>query len=371
MRIAVCGTGILGAALAARLAGRAAVTLLDAAPRPGTAATRGSFAWTNSNDKGPRAYHDLNTAGMRAWRALAPQLGGAAWYRPVGNLEWAGDADARAALYARVQRLRSWGYAARLVGRREALGIEPSLSLPEDVTEAAWFPEEGYLLTGPLMERLLARAASHGARLRLGAEGAVRAVEETAQGVAVGTAAGEPVAADLAVLCAGTGTPALAGIPFLLPEAESAALTVTAGPAAGPLGRVVHAPGISLRPAAGRDVHLEDGDAADRPDEHAAALLARARRILPELEKAEVRGHAVCVRPLPVDGHPVVGPLPGAPRRYALVTHSGVTLGARLAELAAREILSGDPSPELAPYRPDRFRAPRDRSAPPRPSSAP
>ena len=38
----------------------------------GTSAT--SFAWTNSHSKEPRAYHDLNVAGMKAHAALAEEF---------------------------------------------------------------------------------------------------------------------------------------------------------------------------------------------------------------------------------------------------------------------------------------------------------
>src|SRR5215831_5342900 len=96
-RCAVIGAGVLGVSVAARLAeAGVAVTLLEQA-RPGHAATGSSFAWLNANDKAPRAYHDLNHAGMRAWAGLAADMGGAAgpggtadpgetaWYRPAGN----------------------------------------------------------------------------------------------------------------------------------------------------------------------------------------------------------------------------------------------------------------------------------------------
>src|SRR5881392_1281508 len=88
-RVVVVGAGILGAAVAARLAGAGLrVTLLDQ-DQPGRATSRWSFAWINSNDKGPRPYHGLNHAGMRAWAELAPDLDGGAWYRPVGHIELA------------------------------------------------------------------------------------------------------------------------------------------------------------------------------------------------------------------------------------------------------------------------------------------
>jgi glycine/D-amino acid oxidase-like deaminating enzyme len=111
MRFAVIGAGVLGAAVAARLAAAGQqVTLLEA-DQPGRATSRWSFAWLNSNDKKPRHYHDLNQVGLRAWAELAPDLDGAAWYRPVGHLELAISGDARAELAARVHRLASPSWA--------------------------------------------------------------------------------------------------------------------------------------------------------------------------------------------------------------------------------------------------------------------
>jgi glycine/D-amino acid oxidase-like deaminating enzyme len=87
----------------------------------------------------------------------------------------------------------------------------------------------------------------------------------------------------------------------------------------------------------------------------ATVLLNRAQRVVDGLEDANVVGCRVCVRPIPVDGHPIAGWLPGAGGLYVAVTHSGVTLGLRLAELICTELVSGTPAAELAPYRPDRF----------------
>ena len=96
-RCAVIGAGVIGACLALRLAEAGLeVTLLDQ-DQPGQATSRWSFAWLNSNDKAPRAYHELNHAGLRAWATLAGQLDGAAWYRPAGNIEWAATAAGHAA----------------------------------------------------------------------------------------------------------------------------------------------------------------------------------------------------------------------------------------------------------------------------------
>lgn len=62
-----------------------------------------------------------------------------------------------------------------------------------------------------------------------------------------------------------------------------------------------------------------------------------------------------CMRPMPADGLPIVGALPGIQGVYLLVTHSGITLGPLLAQLLADEIVTGRISPWLERYRPDRF----------------
>ena len=374
-RCVVVGAGILGASVAVRLAAAGLrVTLLDQ-DQPGRATSRWSFAWINSNDKGPRPYHDLNHAGMRAWAELAPDLDGDAWYRPVGHIELA-TADTAAELEARVKRLTGWGYPARLVDPAEAAALEPALRVPPDAA-AAFFPGEGYLLTEPLIARLVARAESHGAHVLTGEPGRVTGLEPGAS-PRVRTATGTVLEADDVVCCAGRWTPALAKVPLVPGETEGSAapgLVVRAGPVVppGPV-RLVHTPELSLRPHPGGLLHLEAEDAAAAVDLHtpepelrrwAAELLSRARRTVRGLDDARVVEAKVCVRPLPADGQSIVGRLPGAPGIYVAVTHSGVTLAAHLSRLITADLTTGTPPGPLTPYTPGRFilDAPRARPA--------
>ena len=364
-RCVVVGAGILGASVAARLAAAGLrVTLLDQ-DQPGRATSRWSFAWLNSNDKGPRPYHDLNHAGMRAWAELAPDLDGDAWYRLVGHIELA-TAETAAELEARVKRLTGWGYPGRLVDPAEAAALEPALRVPPDAA-AAFFPGEGYLLTEPLIARLVARAESHGAHVRTGEPGRVTGLEPGAP-PRVRTATGAVLEADDVVCCAGRWTPALAEVPLVPWETEGSAapdLVVRAGPAAppGPV-RLVHTPELSLRPHPGGLLHLEAEDAAAAVDLHtpepelrrwADELLRRARRTVRGLDDARVVEAKVCTRPLPVDGQSIVGRLPGAPGIYVAVTHSGVTLAAHLSCLITADLTTKTPPSPLAPYTPFRF----------------
>src|ERR1700722_679545 len=198
-RYVVAGAGVLGVCLTARLAGAGAEVMLLEQDQPGQAATRSSFAWLNSNDKAPRAYHELNHAGMRAWEELARGLGGGAWYRPAGNLEWAVSAAGREELAARVRRLRTWGYPARLIGTAEAAELEPSLRLPRPAPGVAWFPGEGYLLTGPMISDLVDHAVRRGATVITGEPGRVTGFEadpdSAGPGWAARTAAGPAIPA--------------------------------------------------------------------------------------------------------------------------------------------------------------------------------
>jgi glycine/D-amino acid oxidase-like deaminating enzyme len=252
-RCVVIGAGILGASVADALASAGQRVMLLDRDQPGHGTSRWSLAWLNSNDKAPRPYHDLNHAGMKAWAELAPDLDGAAWYRPAGHVELA-TADT-AELEARVRRLTAWGYPARLVDPAEATAIEPALRLPGNgSTAAAWFPGEGYLLA---------------------------------------------------------------------PDAAEAV-----------------------------DLHTPEHERNRWADE----LLRRARRTVRGLDDARVAESKVCVRPLPADGHPIVGPVPGTNGRYIAVTHSGVTLAAHLARLITEELITGTPPAALTPYRPARFR---------------
>jgi glycine/D-amino acid oxidase-like deaminating enzyme len=368
----VTGAGVLGASVAARLAAAGIrVTLLDQ-DQPGRATSRWSFAWLNSNDKAPRHYHDLNHAGMRAWADLAPDLDGAAWYRPVGHVELATDG---AELAARVRRLTDWGYPARLVHPAEATELEPSLRPPEAGTSAAWFPGEAYLLTEPLIERLVASAAAHGATVLTGDEGRVTRLAERR----VHTASGAVHQADHIVCCAGRWTPSLAAqaspestesteskvplLPWDTRGATAPGLVVRVGPVAPQSpARVIHTPRLAVRPHPGGLLQLEAPDAAvdlHTPDPElrrwAAELLQRARGTVRGLENATVAGYQVCVRPMPTDGQSIVGRLPGAESIYVAVTHSGVTLAAHLSRLITAELAAGSEVAELAPYRPARF----------------
>ena len=368
--IAVVGAGIIGAATADRLCRAGArVTLLDAG-RPGDGASGTSLAWLNSNNKGPRHYHDLSVRGIEEWRRLAGELGDPSWYVPAGSIAWAGADDARAELAGRVARLRDLGYPAGELTTAELGRLEPHLRLPAGA-HAAFFPGEGFLYGGPAVRALVDRARAGGAEVRAGSP--VTAVETGGgQVTAVRLGDGARVTADRYVFCAGAATPGLlAGIgvtvdlePAGTPGSPAPCLVAHVGTGTPLLRRVVQSAGLSMRPLSSPGLYLEAADVnhgvdvhtgPDAVRRHVAELLGRAAAVLPGLDGHGPADGRICVRPLPADGRPIAGPLSAAGNAYLIVTHSGMTLGALLGRLAAAEIL-GEPQALLGPYRPDRFR---------------
>jgi glycine/D-amino acid oxidase-like deaminating enzyme len=367
--VVVAGAGAVGAALAARLAGLGCRVTLVEATHPGAGTSGTTFAWVNANAKLPRAYFDLNVAGMEAHRRALDE-GRAPWLRQTGHLEWAAGDSGAAALAARTERLRAWGYAVRRLSTREARDLEPDLVLDGSAGDVTFFPDEGFAHPLVLIGNLLREAEEHGATLRTGA----RVVGFDIEGGRVRAAAlasGERLPADAVACCCGPWSgevAALAGVALPLAQAERGSpavgvLGVTL-PVPAALSRVVSAPGLNLRPDGGGRLmlHAPDQDAGVSPEAppspasaEGARLLDLARAVLRRLDGARLESLRVGVRPLPADGLSVAGWAPGAEGLYLLVTHSGITLAPILGELAAREIAAGADEALLMPFRPGRF----------------
>lgn len=357
--VAVVGLGIVGASAVYALARAGQRVIALDAGRPGAGTSRTSFAWVNSVNKEPEVYHRLNAEGLAAHRELARELGPDGGYHDGGSLEWAEGGEAQAELHERVARLAARGYAAELISRRRALGLEPHLNIPESVGDVAFYAAEGWLDAPRAIERLL---AASGAEVRSGARVSLRARDGRVEALALDD--GE-IEAAATLVCVGPSTQAfLAALGVALPVGRVPGLLAVTSRPAQALGRVVHAPGIHLRPDAGGGLLLGATDVDDliteaSTDETARAvaprLLERAVRAFPPAKDVRLVDARIGVRPMPGDGQTIAGRVPGLANAWMLATHSGMTLGPLLGRLIAGEIAGGAPSPTLAPFRPERF----------------
>ena len=368
MHVVLLGAGMIGAALADTLVhAGVSVTVIDA-ERPGSGTSGSSLAWLNANQKLPRHYHDLSVRAMAGWRDLAREFGSPPWYVPTGSLTWVRTDEERDALDRRLERLRSWGYAAEELSAGRAAELEPALRVPSGA-QVAYFADEGFVHGDLAVEALLARATAGGAR-KIVSGGEVTLETRGSRIVAARLPGGERVHADVFAVCAGWRTPSLleplgVTIPLIAANEPGSAAPCLVARTSGsaPISRVINTPTLSLRPLFRRGLQLEAGDVNDRVDagtppadlaRHGADLLDRAGVMITGFDPGEAR-YRLCFRPLPVDGHPIVGRLPEVSNAYVIVTHSGMTLAPVLARLAGAEIVDGGSGDDLEPYRPTRF----------------
>ena len=358
----VIGAGVMGASVAYRLAQAGALVTVLEATRIGGGTSGTSFAWTNSNKKPPKAYHDLNVAGMKAHAALADEFGATPWWHGGGSIEWETEPD-RAAQRENIARLQSWGYAAEWITLRQVQELEPDID-PAMIGDApvAFFPEEGWLDPVVYAHAMLSAARRrHGAKVICG----VRVVDLIMVGdrvTGVRLADGTQYEADTVVNCAGRWTNEVTRDAGLhLPLAPTVGLLVFTSPVAASLNRVVRTPLIDMRPdGAGRLMLLTDTtlsfDAKISPSmPEARDWVRRARQLLPSIGEVEPEAVRIAIRPIPVDHFSAIGPMPRTSNYYIAITHSGVTMSPFLGATVADEIVRGKQTGELAQFRPARF----------------
>lgn len=367
--IAVIGAGIIGSSIAYHLVKQGAqVTLIDRST-VGGATSHGTFAWINATwAKQPRHYHSFNQLGIEAWRRLQEELGlPIAW---GGSLEWFTSEARQRRLVQDIAEQQKWGEPAVMVGVTDARDIEPNANFG-DAQQIAYSPRDGAVDARLASQRMVSAAKNLG--LTLLEDCAVDKVRTANDGRSVlETDLGE-LSVDRYVVATGadpSATMALAGIE--IPQRSTPGVIVITEPLPRMLNTIFVAPGVHVhqRPD-GRLVLGEQDGAPETPahdqrlasfptrfptkeiaQEHADRLLSTARKFIPSLPDAiKLEEVVIGWRPLPLDGHPVIGPSPVAPNSYIAIMHSGVSLAPIVGELVALELIENLERPELSPYR--------------------
>ncbi|MFJ8929923.1 NAD(P)/FAD-dependent oxidoreductase [Streptomyces sp. NPDC102364] len=359
-RAVVVGAGVLGACVAYHLAraGVEVVVLEEAGPASGTSSA--TFAADVTHLKTPHTYYRLNRQGSDGHRALAEELDGPTWRHPVSLVQWADSDDAQRTLHEQASRVREWGHDCRSapasVLRELAPAVDPAACTADEIvvhTGTAWFDAPR------LVNALLDAAVRVGAEAHYGTR-VTGLLRDGAR--VVGAEAGERTwRADVVVNCAGPAADQIAALAGArLPLRHVPGLIAESAPLAEePLTAILSAPGIDLRPTADGGVLALSWEVDARLDGMAAdglpsELHRRASTVVPGLGGARIADARIGVRPVPLDGLPLVGEADAAPGLYHLVSHSAVTLAPVLGRLAAQEITSGRAAEELDAYRPGR-----------------
>ena len=366
-RVVVVGAGIVGASIAYHLSERGMQVTVVEAGEPGSGASGHSFAWINSTfGKEPRHYHDFNRRSMDMWDRFARRLG-----RDIG-LHWGGELRAVSTerdaeeLRAGVKQLQGWGYKSRIISPEEMRALEPGL-VCDDFVLGEFSENDGRVDPPKVIDACLGRARTRGTQLMTGTP--VTGFRLGADGVESVLTDNGDVPCDAIVLAAGvevTRLAAMAGVDVPRQESPGVVIRTDPRPRVIQTASVLHVPGID---EVQQEIHLrqnEDGTlligegtqeslARDDGQEHADELLSRAIHYLPALEGATAIRVPVGYRPMPLDGHPVLGFTRQAPNLYIAFTHSGVTLAPVIGEMASIEIVDGARVDLLEPYRLERF----------------
>ncbi|MEE9347718.1 MAG: FAD-binding oxidoreductase [Robiginitomaculum sp.] len=372
MKIVVVGAGIVGASIAYHLSKLGvAVTIIDKYG-PATQTSKGTFAWINATwAKQPRSYHGLNQEGVSGWLGLQRDLN-----LPIkwgGSLEWFDGTERQKRLKTQIDEQIEWGEDARMVTGKTLGELEPHIDFT-NVSSAAYSGNDGAVDPVLATLALLKGAQAHGAVIKYPCElldmsfvsGQLQSVETN-----LGT-----IAADKVILATGAApdmAERFAQTP--LPQRSTPGVIVITKPLPPLLNRIVSAPGVHMHQRLdGRIVLGEQSGAPDndahmmrlkrRPitfpmpelaEQHFSRILTIAKKFVPKIGTATLESAHIGWRPLPVDGHPVLGFSPSRPDVYLAVMHSGVSLAPIVGQVVAQEVTTANQNPQLAQYRPDRI----------------
>jgi glycine/D-amino acid oxidase-like deaminating enzyme len=350
--VVVVGAGIIGASLALclRRAG-AEVTVVDEG-RPANRATHGSFGWINAHDPGDETYFRFRLSSIRLWHELKAEFPDLP-VRLDGTLNWE-DAPDRIEAVQRV--LDEGGNTARLLSREEIETQEPNLAAPPD--RAIETTLEGAADPARIAEALMFKAMAAGAVLRTNAR--VEALS-FAEGRVAGVEVPEGlIDADAVVLATGVGTAdLLADHGFALPMENAPGLLIETEPTRPLTRRVLTCQSLHVwQKDTGTLLVGEDfggTDPAEGTDAIAARVMGKLRRFFTGDDTPDIADISVYRRPMPADGYPALGQVPGLNGLWVAVTHSGITLAPLIGESLAYEITSGKMVKALHPYRVKRF----------------
>jgi glycine/D-amino acid oxidase-like deaminating enzyme len=343
----VVGAGIVGASVAFHAArGGAAVVLVDRS-RPAAGVTGDSFAWIGG---GPAQQSNGSTALRGAvlddWARLERDVPRITVCR-TGSLSWGRQAFRTSS---------TPGSDERFVSAEEIARLEPNLRTPPP--RALLRPTDAAIDPVAVTEALVDEARRHGAEARL--TETVRGLRVQDHAVVGVDTSMSTIVAGAVVLAAGIGSATLCTpLGISLPIAASPAVLIRFNAPPGVVRTVVSSPEVEVRQTPEGLLLAAEGYAGETSEDdlrHTAhSTLQRLEDTFTFPRDVQLVDVRIGKRPMPADGLPIIGPLPGRRGAYIAVMHSAVTLAPSAGRLVAAEVLDGRTFSELQHLRPDRF----------------
>lgn len=338
-RVVVIGAGIVGASVAYHLASKGAKVIVIEAGEIASGVTGHSFAWLNTTHSWPDPIAPLRSAAIAEYHRLEAEL-------PDLNVQWTGALTYGTGLPC----------AESLLNRGDIRRLEPNLKNPPE--QASYRAEDGAVDAVQVTHALLSGAKTHGATV-LTHTRVLGFISRDSTVIGLKTETGT-VDADVVVLAAGTAIPGLAAmLNVTLPVDASPAIFIRYKTQPSLVNGVISNSAMEVRQRVdGTLLAAEDYLGEAFGNQPAQIALRTAKGIQSELDgviSIEPDGVFVGLRPMPVDGVPIVGFLPNINGVFVCAMHPGVTLAAIVGRLASEEISEGRVSAALEACRPDRF----------------
>ena len=382
VEVLVVGAGIIGAAVASRLAAAGLdVCLLDRlGPAAGTSSAGEGNVLVSDKVPGPdlalalrgvALWHELAEAGGRRGRAGSSSRPRAAWWWPTmrRNLKRCSTWPSRSA---------SWERAVELVTAGSLHELEPALT--EDLSGGAFYEQDCQVQPMAAVDFLVRQFGVHGGCFVRGAEvvgaehdrqGKVRSVRTTMGTVAVGTCvvnASGPWAGEVARRL-GTDIPVEPRRGHVLVTEPEPPFVRHKVYEAGYVSSV-HDDGTGLACSAVVEATRSGtmllgssrefvGFSRELDPGIIRTIAARAVALFPDLARARLMRAYVGFRPTTPDRLPIIGADRFVGGIYHAAGHEGAGIGLALvtAEIVETLVLGQTPSMDLAPFAPDRFAA--------------
>ncbi|MET4121226.1 glycine/D-amino acid oxidase-like deaminating enzyme [Bradyrhizobium sp. JR1.5] len=366
MLVAVVGAGIMGASLALHFAANEMTVLLFDGAVPGSGATGSSFACLNFFAAATSDYMQFRSEALDYHMELARPIGLVDAIRATGTLRWSTDSTQNKKLLQAASMAAGLGRTVEYLSRNEALNLEPNLCIvggPEVIVRVS---QEGWLDSVYFTKRMIDAAVATGLAHRVSEK--CTKIEPLNRGAVVWTDR-TCYLVDAVVLASGTGINALLEDLAYAPLVHESPKVLTQIPYFGPpIEHVVFANHIHFR--ANGPSSLIVGNAGDPTGLSDSGVEVTAARENVSLVRGELKdpslGKSIAARrgtcPVPKDGYPIVGRLPGQAQIFIAVTHAGVTLAPYVALLLTREIAREGSCEVLGAFRPERFYLPIDQN---------
>ena len=353
-KILIVGSGIVGASTALACQNLGADVVVVEQGKLGGLASSNSFGWINASFAPSQEYFELRDAAVDTFRQFSAQLDFNKSVRWQGTLWWE---DHGPALKDHFSNLKARGYQAKWLKKNEIKVIEPNLkNAPE---EAILTPLEGAGQADKVALAILAELTASGGRVLSGCK--VTALDFSRGHVSQAQTSVGDIKCDLVVMATGAAAQhGLVGIDWVLPMQNKTGLILQTSSIPHLINHILMTDDVHFRQnvdgslTAG-EIFSGDLDPNSVPLDLASDVMARLKTKLHGLPKINLTDVKIGTRPVPLDGFPVVGNVPGHGGLFVAVMHSGVTLAPLIGQLLASEMLQMSESSLLVPFRPNRF----------------